>query len=148
MATHYSILVWKIPEMEEPGRLQSMGWQRVGHDWATNTQSVSVCGVFDIFTMLSLPLMNMWCFSFRSSLITVFSIKVWNVSSDLHLSVSNFFSVIFSVILNGGLCCAEVFSCVRLFDPMGCSPPGSSVHVDSPGKSTGVGCHALLQRIF
>ena len=32
--------------------------------------------------------------------------------------------------------------------PMSCSPPGSSVHGDSPGKNTGVGCHALLQGIF
>ena len=32
MATHPSILAWKIPWMEEPGRLQSMGSQRVGHD--------------------------------------------------------------------------------------------------------------------
>ena len=32
MATHSSILVWKIPWTEEPGRLQSMGPQRVGHD--------------------------------------------------------------------------------------------------------------------
>ena len=32
MATHSSILAWKIPRMEEPGRLQSMGSQRVGHD--------------------------------------------------------------------------------------------------------------------
>ena len=31
---------------------------------------------------------------------------------------------------------------------MDCSPPGSSVHGDSPGKNTGVGCHALLQVIF
>ena len=30
MATHSSTLAWKIPWMEEPGRLQSMGWQRVG----------------------------------------------------------------------------------------------------------------------
>ena len=36
MATHYSILAWRIPWMEEPGRLQSMGSQRVGHDWATS----------------------------------------------------------------------------------------------------------------
>ena len=36
MATHSSILAWKIPWMEEPGRLQSMGLQRVGHDWATS----------------------------------------------------------------------------------------------------------------
>ena len=35
MATHSSILVWKIPWTEEPGRLQSMGSQRVGHDLAT-----------------------------------------------------------------------------------------------------------------
>ena len=32
MATHSSILAWKIPPTEEPGRLQSMGSQRVGHD--------------------------------------------------------------------------------------------------------------------
>ena len=31
---------------------------------------------------------------------------------------------------------------------MDCSPPGSSVHGDSPGKNIGVGCHALLHRIF
>ena len=36
MATHSSILAWKIPRMEEPVRLQSMGAsQRVRHDWAT-----------------------------------------------------------------------------------------------------------------
>ena len=34
------------------------------------------------------------------------------------------------------------------FQPMDCSPSGSSVHRDSPGKNTGVGCHALLQGIF
>ena len=32
MATHSSILTWRIPQTEEPGRLQSMGSQRVGHD--------------------------------------------------------------------------------------------------------------------
>ena len=32
MATHSSMLAWKIPWTEEPGRLQSMGLQRVGHD--------------------------------------------------------------------------------------------------------------------
>ena len=33
-------------------------------------------------------------------------------------------------------------------DPKDCSPPHSSVHGDSPGKNIGMGCHALLQRIF
>ena len=36
MAPHSSTLAWKIPWMEEPGRLQSMGWLRVRHDWATS----------------------------------------------------------------------------------------------------------------
>ena len=42
-----------------------------------------------------------------------------------------------------------VFSRVLLFaTPMHCSPPGSSVHGDSPRNNTGVGCHTLLQGIF
>ena len=36
MATHPSILAWRIPWTEEPGGLQSKGLQRVGHDWATS----------------------------------------------------------------------------------------------------------------
>ena len=36
MAPHFSILAWKIPWTEEPGRLQTMGLWRVGHDWATS----------------------------------------------------------------------------------------------------------------
>ena len=36
MAPHSSILAWKIPWMEKPGRLQSMGSLVVGHDWATS----------------------------------------------------------------------------------------------------------------
>ena len=39
MATHSSILAWRIPWTEEPGRLQPTGLQRVRHDWATNTIS-------------------------------------------------------------------------------------------------------------
>ena len=42
-----------------------------------------------------------------------------------------------------------LLSCVRLFaPPWTCSPPGSSIHGDSPAKNTGVGCCSLLQRIF
>ena len=59
MATHSSILAWKIPWTEEPGRLQSMGSQRVRHDWA-NSLSLSLCYSLDVqtrvicFTSLSL----------------------------------------------------------------------------------------------
>ena len=38
--------------------------------------------------------------------------------------------------------------CPTLFNPMNCSPPGSSVHGDSPGNNTGDSCHAFLQGIF
>ena len=43
MAPHSSTLAWKIPWTEEPGRLQSMGSLRVGHDWATS---------FSLFTFM------------------------------------------------------------------------------------------------
>ena len=39
-------------------------------------------------------------------------------------------------------------SCLTLCDPMDCSLAGSSVHGDSPGRNTGMGCHAHLQGIF
>ena len=38
--------------------------------------------------------------------------------------------------------------CPTLCNPMDCNLPGSSVHAESPGKNTGVGCHAVLQGIF
>ena len=37
MATHSSVLAWRIPWTEEPGGVQSMGSPRVRHNWATNT---------------------------------------------------------------------------------------------------------------
>ena len=49
MATHSTIPAWRISWTEEPGRLQSMVWQRVGHDWATFTFT-------HLFLRCSLPL--------------------------------------------------------------------------------------------
>ena len=43
MATHSSILAWRIPRTEEPGGLRSVGFQRVGHDWAcTRTEGTDI----------------------------------------------------------------------------------------------------------
>ena len=42
MATHSSILAWRIPWTEEPGELQSMGWQRVEHNLVTEQQQQMV----------------------------------------------------------------------------------------------------------
>ena len=45
IATHSSIFAWKIPQTEEPGRLQSMGLQRFGDPWATDTFTfILLCG--------------------------------------------------------------------------------------------------------
>ena len=49
--------------------------------------------------------------------------------------------------MNAVLCLVAQL-CLTFCDPMDSSLPGSSVHGDSPGKNTGVGCHALLQGIF
>ena len=50
------------------------------------------------------------------------------------------------IILNHVLCFIAQ-PCLTVCDPMDCGLPGSSVHEDSPGENTGVGCH-LLQGIF
>ena len=48
----------------------------------------------------------------------------------------------------GGVHAQLLLSCLTLCDPVDCSLSCSSVHGDSPGKNTGVGCHFLLQGIF
>ena len=45
MATHSSILAWRTPRTEEPGRLQSMGLQRATHNWTTNPRTFYWCKI-------------------------------------------------------------------------------------------------------
>ena len=52
------------------------------------------------------------------------------------------------IIKEHAVLCLVTQSCLTLCDPMDCSPPGSSLHGDSPGNNTEVGCHALLQGIL
>ena len=51
IATHFTILAWKIPWTEEPGRLQSMGSQRVGHDWTCTHRGLKTTEIYS-FTVL------------------------------------------------------------------------------------------------
>ena len=52
MATHSSILAWRIPWTEDPGGLQSMGLQRVGHDWRDlahiHANQTKIYGIFSV----------------------------------------------------------------------------------------------------
>ena len=56
MATHSSTLGWRIPWREEPGILQSMGSQRVGHDWAN---SLSLSPIFQTLNVTSMKLTDL-----------------------------------------------------------------------------------------
>ena len=51
MTTHSSIFAWNIPWMEEPGRLQSTGSQRVGRDWGTNIVTVTAIAAQSCLTL-------------------------------------------------------------------------------------------------
>ena len=134
-ATLSSILAWEIPWAEEPDRLQSMGWQRVKCDWActhTHTHTLSLFyrwGNWGIERLVSENTGYKW------------------LSQDMDLGLSDSRSVFLTSTLCCAVLCLVTQSCPTLCDLMSCSLPGSSVHGDSPGKSTGMGRHALLQLI-
>ena len=60
----------------------------------------------------------------------------------------NTVSLLSLLYFDSSLSLSKLLSHVQLCDPMDCSPTGSSVHKNFPGKNTGVGSHSLLQGIF
>ena len=54
MATHSSILAWRIPWREEPGRLHSIGSQRVGHDWSDLSHYILLITTSSLFPQPSI----------------------------------------------------------------------------------------------
>ena len=85
MATHFSILHWKISWTEEPGWLQSMGSQRVGHDWATNTHSQAP-GVDD--GQGGLACCSSWCCKDLDRTEPLIWTETENISLEVFLSVA------------------------------------------------------------
>ena len=67
MATHSSILSWKIPGTEESGGLQSSGWQGVEHDWATEH---AVAYMFALTHTYTYYIFHSWVASFSLSFVT------------------------------------------------------------------------------
>ena len=74
MVTHSSILAWRIPWTEKPGRLQSTESQRVGHDWATSLHLHTfylgiICHLFKVWTpprfLFLSPLPCLFCITFK-----------------------------------------------------------------------------------
>ena len=73
MATHSSILAWRIPWMEDPGGLQSMWSQRVGHDWATS---------LSFFLSMDVWVWDPWCCEQMLWIIASFLfyfLKLWQI---------------------------------------------------------------------
>ena len=71
MVTHSSILARRIPWTEEPGRLRSLGSQRVGHDWLNNFLVIEICSIRSIKAQLltmetGSEVRGIGCFSFHS----------------------------------------------------------------------------------
>ena len=113
MAPHSSILAWRIPWTEEPGRLQSTGSQRLGHDWATSLH-FALCN--------STSLLRFW--------ILFACVHVWLIQPRGQC-VGGRAQVVpcihCSMLLGCRMCMLRHFSRVWLCDPMNCGLPGSSV---------------------
>ena len=69
MATHSSLLAWRIPWTEEPGGLQSTGFQRVGHHWATNTLSIMCRNFISIWCIINKIFKRIWTLSLATIII-------------------------------------------------------------------------------
>ena len=65
MATHSSTLAWKIPWMEELGRLQSMGLQRVGHNWSDLAAAAAAHASKLMLKILQIRLQSSWTVNFQ-----------------------------------------------------------------------------------
>ena len=94
MATHSSILTWKIPWTEEPGGLQSIGLQKVGHNWATNTLTFILVLLFCAFLFFIFPLILCVVSVFRRfgfSFLLSYSNSVWMLPSFFYWKASALF---------------------------------------------------------
>ena len=89
MATHSSTLAWEIPWTEEPGGLQSMGSQRVRHDWMINTHLL----IFYVL-YLSQKIINSWILgteSYNCILWASHGIQLWLLEvRGIHYGVMDF----------------------------------------------------------
>ena len=132
MATHSSVFAWRIPGTGEPGGLPSIGSQRVGHDWSD--LAAAAAGNIIKLCYADLSFSNAEMKWFLSDL--EYSFKIKRHGAFVPMEYPSPLKVLVTQ------------SCPTLCNPMECSLPGSSVHVDSPGKNTGMGCHSILQGIF
>ena len=114
MATHSSMFVWRIPWAEDPGRLQSMGFQRVRHNWATNTHTHTHTHTKP----------NPLCTQSKG----LRTRRANGVSSRPRQENINVPSQAGKVPPCSCMSAQSLQLCLTPCNPMNCSPPGSSVH--------------------
>ena len=142
MATHSRTLAWKIPCTEESGKLQSMGSQRVRHNWVTSMSMSHICTWLLEKPLLWLcePLSAKWCLLLN--MLCRFVIAFLPRSKRLLIPWLQLPSTVVLVwkwshsVVSNSLQSHGLWP-TRLLCPW-----------DSPGKNAGVGCHFLLQGIF
>ena len=88
MATHSSVLAWKIPWTGEPGRPQSMGSQRVRHDWATSLECFQYCEYYEFSDCI-----YTWCIGMEFNFPVGHSFSVSFTGEQHHTMLSQFSSV-------------------------------------------------------
>ena len=127
MATHSSVLAWRIPGTGEPGGLPSMGSHRVGHDWSDSAAAaapLSRC----LISLSPGPLIQ---FS------AVLQVRVTIPYNAFYL-VHSYFHFITSMVVVQSLS-------PTLYNPVDCCPTRLFYPWNFPGKNTGVSCRFFLQ---
>ena len=140
MATHSSVLAWRIPGTGEPGGLPSMGLPRVRRDWS----DLAAAAAAEINTALQI---NCKCVKLLSHV--WLSVAPWTASHPLSIGFSrqeHWSGLPFPSPMHEGE--KWKWSHSVMSDPQRCyglQPTRLLRPWDFPGKSTGVGCHCLLR---
>ena len=153
MTTHSTISAWEIPWTEEPDGPQR-GCKESDMTERLTLSRDNLCLFKQMCTSILIPpfaQIAAYCDLNLAALpicIGAHSISICKVvPHPVHVSVSVGW-ILRSQTSGIDLVVLIVQSCLILCNPTDCSLPGSYVHGDSPGKNTGVGCHALLQGVF
>ena len=140
MATHSSTLAWRIPWREEPGRLQIMGSQKVGHDWATSLSLSYNSWSYYMFKLNKANHIRLFQFECRGRV---------SVPNSAYCYVTAKKQIFRLVPLSWALIFCESPSVVSdSCDPMICSLPGSSLSMGFSRQEYWSGCHFLPRGIF
>ena len=121
MATHSSVLAWRIPEMGEPGGQPSMGSHRVGHDWSDLAAAAQGLTSSDI--PMTMSILGTWILVSKYH-----SVKLKpKTNKEVNHTHTHTNRVLWRTGLAGkSAVCAQ--SCLTLCNPMDSNLPGSSVH--------------------